>query len=311
MKIGKHMFLPLIAVLTALTGPVALRAADEPNFTRQEDIIYGRKDGMALTMDVFTPKSGASGAAAIFVVSGGWVSRHESIDGGHPVFILPLVKRGITVFAVVPGSQPRYTIQEITQDITRSVRFIRRNAAAYKIDPNRLGIYGGSAGGHLSLMQGLRRPAGTPNAPDPVEREGSDIRAIAAFYPPTDFFNYGQTGENALGQGILVNFKSAFAFRKLDPSTRTLVPVTPEEEKAIGVQISPITHADAGDPPTLLIHGDADKLVPFQQSQILIDKLKAAGVTTKLVTKPGAAHGWPMIIQEVEIIADWFVNHLK
>lgn len=304
-------FVSLVTLLAGMAVAVPLRAADGPTFTRQEDVIYGRKDGTALTLDVFTPKSGATGAAAIFVVSGGWFSRHESIDGAHPVFIQPLVKRGITVFAVVPGSQPRYTIQEITQDITRSVRFIRRNAATYKIDPSRIGIYGGSAGGHLSLMQGLRRPAGNPAAPDPVDREGSDVRAIAAFYPPTDFFNYGQPGENALGQGILVNFKSAFAFRKIDEKTRTFVPVTPEEEKAIGVQISPITHADAGDPPTLLIHGDADKLVPFQQSQILIDKLKAAGVTTKLVTKPGAAHGWPNIQQEVEIIADWFVEHLK
>ena len=123
--------------------------SEEPSFSRKEDVIYGRKYGTALTMDVFTPKKDANGAAIVFVVSGGFFSSHEAIN---PAFALPLLGRGYTVFAVVHGSQPRYTVPEIVQDLHRAVRFIRYQAHDYGIDPDRIGIAGSSAGGHLALM---------------------------------------------------------------------------------------------------------------------------------------------------------------
>src|SRR5437899_12784834 len=96
------------------------KAADEPAFTRKEDVIYGRKYGTALTMDVFTPKKDVNGAAVIFVVSGGWNSSHDSIK---PVFVTEYLHRGYTVFAVVHGSQPKFTIPEMLTDMHRAVRF--------------------------------------------------------------------------------------------------------------------------------------------------------------------------------------------
>jgi acetyl esterase/lipase len=312
---------PLIATLALTLGTLLLGCsasrAQEAGHTRRQDVIYGRKAGTALTMDVFTPQTGANGAGVIFVVSGGWFSSHAGVMGNFPRFIEPLVKRGYTVFALVPGSQPTYTIPEIVQDVSRGVRFIRHHAADYKIDPERLGIFGGSAGGHLSLMQGLAAPKPSPQfayqnpANDPVDAQPSTVKAVAAFYPPTDFFNYGKEGEDALGRGILVNFRSAFEYRKLDAARKVLVPLTQDEEKALGAMISPITHANAGDPPVLLIHGDADKLVPIQQSEILVTKLKAAGVPVKLIVKPGLAHGWPDMTADVAAIGDWFDTYLK
>ena len=74
---------------------------------------------------------------------------------------------------------------------------------------------------------------------------------------------------------------------------------------------SPVNHVSPDDPPTMIIHGDADKLVPIQQAEILLEKLKAAGVETKLVTKPGLAHGWPNFGKDISVIADWFDRHLK
>src|SRR5436190_2428294 len=139
-----------VMVLTCTFLPAA-SAADELPYTRKEDVIYGRKFGTALTLDVFAPKKDANGAAVIWVVSGGWFSSHESI---RPAAVSEFLKRGYTVFAVVHGSQPKYAIPEILQDMHRAVRFIRTHAKDYKIDPERIGIYGGSAGGHLSLMQG-------------------------------------------------------------------------------------------------------------------------------------------------------------
>jgi len=306
----------LTAVL-AWSGCAGSRAADDGVATRQQDIIYARKAGAALTMDVFTPKANANGAGVIFVVSGGWVSSHNGIEPNYPRFMEPLVKRGYTVFAVVPGSQPTFTIPEIIHDVARSVRFIRHNAATYKVDPQRLGIFGGSAGGHLSLIQALAAPK--PNAAfayqnaanDPVDAEPSDVKAVAAFFPPTDFFNYGKEGENALGRGILANFRTAFDYRKMDAEKKVLVPLSEEEATTIGRLICPITYASAGDPPTLLIHGDADKLVPIQQSEILVKKLKEVNVPVKLIVKPGQGHGWSDVAPDVAAIGDWFDLYLK
>jgi acetyl esterase/lipase len=278
-------------------------------------VIYGRKAGMALTMDVFTPKSGANGAGVIYVVSGGWVSNHNGIKGLTPRMFEPLLNRGYTLFAVVPGSQPTFTIPEIIHDVSRSVRFIRHDAAKNNVDADRLGIMGASAGGHLSLVQGLAAPKPSPvfayqHAPnDPVEAQSATVKAVAAFFPPTDFLN-GKDGENAMGRGILANFRTAFDYRKLDREKKVLVQMTPEEEKFLAPLISPITYADAGDPPTLLIHGDADQLVPIQQSEILEKKLKAAGVQVKLIVKPGLAHGWADMAPDLKAIGEWFDTHL-
>ena len=300
-----------LALLVAAAAPGVAPAQDGPLYTRRQDVIYGRKHGVALTMDLFTPKKEPNGAAAIFVVSGGWFSSHDFIGFAGPAFIDELSRRGYTVFAVVHGSQPKFTIPEILQDMHRAVRFIRHNAKEYNIDPDRIGIYGGSAGGHLSLMQGLAGDAGDKNAKDPIDQASSRVRAVACFYPPTDFFNYGKEGEVALGRGVLKDFKAPFDFHELDKKTNSFLPVTDEQKVLeIGRTISPVSHVSPDDPPTLIIHGDADKLVPIQQAEILVKKLKDAGVEAKLVTKPGAAHGWPDQAKDLTTIADWFDQHL-
>lgn len=304
------VLMPFVAV--PAPAPAAVAQAEDKPYTRQEDVVYGRKFGVALTMDVFTPKENANGAAAVFVVSGGWVSGHGFIDHAGPAFLDDLLKRGYTVFAVVHGSQPKFTIPEIVQDMNRSVRFIRSKAADYKIDPERIGIYGGSAGGHLSLMQGLAGDKGDPNAKDPVDQQSSRVAAVACFYPPTDFLNYGKPGEVALGRGTLKNFRAPFDFTELDKATNSFVLIEDEERRQeIGRKISPVNHVSADDPPTLIIHGDADLLVPIQQARVLIEKLKGEGVTAELVTKPGAAHGWADQHKDLVLIADWFDKHLK
>jgi acetyl esterase/lipase len=289
--------------------PDAARADDTRPFDHKVDVVYGRKHGTALTMDVFTPKANANGAAIVWVISGGWFSSHDSIGLGP---IDELLKRGYTVFAVVHGSQPRFTIPEIVKDMNRAVRFIRFHAKDYHIDPDRIGITGGSAGGHLSLMQGTAGDTGDKSSNDPVDQTSSRVQAVACFFPPTDFLNYGKPGENALGRGVLSGFKAPFDFQEFDTDKRVFRPITDEAKiLEIGRQISPITHASADDPPTLIIHGDADLLVPIQQAEVILDKLKSAGVETKLVVRKGASHGWPNLLKDMSIIADWFDAHLK
>lgn len=286
-----------------------VRAQDQGAFDRKVDVVYGRKFGMALTMDVFTPSANANGAGIVWVVSGGWFSNHDAIGPG---FIRELLNRGYTVFAVVHGSQPRFTIPEVVKDMNRAVRFIRYHAKDYHIDPDRLGITGASAGGHLSLMQGLAGDTGDKSAKDPVDQTSSRVQAVGCFFPPTDFLNYGKPGELAIGCGVLKGFKPPFDFHEQDPNTKMFIRIT-DMDKILEItrQISPVYHASSDDPPTLIIHGDADLLVPIQQAELVLDKLKTAGVETKLVVKKGAAHGWPDLIKDTATIADWFDGHLK
>lgn len=298
-------------VLLASSGPLARTAgADEHTFARIEDVIYGRKFGTALTLDVLKPKQGANGAAVVMVISGGFRSSHESINPGTA---RPMLDRGYTVFAVVHGSQPRYTVPEIVQDMHRAVRFIRHHAADYAIDPERIGITGASAGGHLSLMIGTAGEKGNPSAPDPVDRESSRVKAVACFFPPTDLLNFGKTGHQMLrAMDHNAPYRPAFDYRERDPASNLWVTITdPERLRKIAREISPIDHVTPDDPPTMIIHGDADSLVPIQQSETMVEKLKGAGVEAKLVVKKGAGHGWLTIGLDVVQFVDWFDQHLK
>jgi acetyl esterase/lipase len=298
----------VICLVLAGSVPGVTCWAGSPSYTRQEDVVYGRKDGMALTMDVFKPTGKANGAAVIWVVSGGYFSSHEAINPG---FVSVFLNRGYTVFAVVHGSQPRYTIPDAVADLNRSVRYIRYHAKDFGIDPNRIGITGGSAGGHLSLMQGTAGDPGNPKAKDPVERTSSRVEAVACFFPPTDFLNYGKPGNVALGTGILKDFPAPFEFREFNPKKKCFVPITDEKRMLqIGRQISPVNHVSPDDPPTLIFHGDADKLVPIQQAELIMKKFKEAGVPAELKIKKGAGHGWLTLPLDMPTIADWFDKYL-
>ncbi len=300
----------ILGLMAGLSFGIAFARADEPAYDRKEDVIYGRKFGTALTMDVFTPRKDAKGIGVVLVVSGGFISSHDAIQ---PAFIRPLTDRGYTVFAVVHGSQPRFTVPEIVQDMNRAVRFIRHHSRDYGIDPARIGICGASAGGHLSLMLGTAGDDGKPDAKDPVDRESSRVQAVACFFPPTDFLNYGASGNkkiHAIDHGP--PYRPAFDYRELDPKTRLSVPITDSARlQEIARQVSPVYHVTPDDPPTFIIHGDKDPLVPLQQSEVIVEKLKKAGVETELVVKPGAGHGWLTIGQDIPKLIDWFDRQLS
>ena len=122
-------------------------------------------------MDVFKPAK-PNGIGVLWMVSGGWVSNHDNINAGLAV---PFTSRGETVFEIVHGTQPRFPVGDIVKDIRRAVRFVRFHAADYGVDPNKLGISGGSSGGHLSLITASMGDDGEPNAKDPVDRVSSRL----------------------------------------------------------------------------------------------------------------------------------------
>ena len=296
-----------LSLLFVTSLPLCACAADEP-YVRTEDVIYRRKHGTALTMDVFAPIENPNGAAILLVISGAWRSSHENI---RPQFAAEYVKRGYTVFAVVHGSSPRFSLPEIVEDMHRAVRFVRSRAEHYLFDPDRIGVTGASAGGHLSLMLGTAGTAGDPEAKDPVDRLSSRVQAVACFFPPTDFLNYGEPGKTLLGTDAAKGVRAPFDFMVYDESTREFVLIIDQEKRIeIGRQVSPAYHVSQDDPPTLIMHGDADPIVPLQQSQLIIEKFKEANVPCELVIKPGGAHGWLDIARDVPAFADWFDKHL-
>jgi len=288
-----------------LTGLLALpcSAQEKPQLVkRHEEVIYGHKAGMALTLDLLEPQR-PNGAAIVFVMSGGWVSNRDPLADAQArgALFVRLLERHYTLLLVYHGTQPKFAIPEIMQDIHRSVRFIRHNADRFGVDPERIGIAGGSAGGHLSLMIGTTGAKGDPKAKDPVDRESSAVNCVACLCPPTDFLNYGKPGEDAVGVGILKDFRPAFGLKT----------GTPQERQELGKKISPILFVSEATPPTLIIHGDADTLVPFQQAQSFVAKCEELKVPVKLVTKEKAGHAWAgMFDKDFVTFAEWFDEHL-
>ncbi len=291
-------------------------AADSatPEYGRQRDVIYGRKDGMSLTMDVFTPKGDARGVGVIFAVSSAFLSAPQDMDPPNTLpFILALVERGYTVFAVVHSSQPKYTLNDIEPDFHRAVRFIRTRAADFNVSPDRIGITGASSGGTLSLMQGVSGADGNAQSRDPVERASSRVQAVACFCPATDFLNFGETGRDVLDDKSPLHrmLKAAFDFHEYDSAKVDFERITDAEKiRSLKAQVSPITHITADDAPTLILHGSADDAVPAEQSHRFIAKLKAAGVACELIIRDGAGHNWPTRVKDVALTADWFDRYL-
>lgn len=287
--------LALAAVLIAATSPAFAQAGGGlgAGVTITPDVVYGHKDGMALTFDVFKPAR-PNGAATLHIVSGGWVSRYNNPNALPPAetqMYKSLLDRGFTVFAVRHGGSPKYNIAEIVPDVRRAVRFLRMNAASHGINADRIGVFGMSAGGHLSLMLGTASDAGDAANQDQVLRVGNRVAAVVAFYPPVDLH------------------PSAKAVETERPSKR--FPAMNLEEAQFA-EFSPIRHVSPDDPPTLLIHGDADKLVPLTQSDLIQAEFQRNKVAHDKVVIPGAGHGFKDkdYDRAVEATVNWFVKHL-
>ena len=177
-----------VAMLAVLCMGTAVQAQNSDAII--PDVVYGHHDGMALTFDVFSPAGESNGVGILNMVSGGWVSRWRPPQQARAQYAA-LLDEGFTVFSIRHGSSPRFNVLEAYADVTLAVRFVRLNARDLGIDPERLGVYGGSAGGHLSLMQGTAGSQGDAAATDPVDRQSSRVQAVVAYFPPTDFLNYG------------------------------------------------------------------------------------------------------------------------
>jgi acetyl esterase/lipase len=243
------------------------------------DVVFGMYSGLALSMDVYYPEK-SNGYGVIFIHGSGWsadvdLDAKPLKDGEQTqIYGQPLVKAGYTVFAINHRAAPRFRYPAQVEDAQRAVRFVRHNARKFGINPDRIGAVGGSSGGHLVSMLGVLDGKGSPEDKSPVNRESAKVQCVVARAAPSDLVMMGRERERVIALfGIpLPQETQASEYRQF-------------------VEGSPVMHISPDDPPFLLLHGDADKAVPYHQSEVMETALLKAGVKVKLVRVPGGGHG--------------------
>lgn len=280
----------LILTLSLVLAP-SVAHADEANVSITPDVVYGHKDGLAMTFDVFMPKEHAKGVGILFMFSGGWYSSWIPPEKDQSRFAA-LTDAGYTVFSVRHGSSPKYGIPDAVSDVRRAVRYIRLHASEYGIDPNRLGVFGMSAGGHLSLMLGTTADDGKADDEDPILRVSDRVQAVVAYVAPTDLTIMVHDAPNHL------------------PAYDRFPALSLDLEAA--KSHSPLKQVSADDAPTLLLAGTKDDLVPVEHSRNIRDALQQEKVAVKLVEYPEAGHGFSpedLKASMAEMVA-WFNEQL-
>ncbi len=267
-------------------------AAELKTATYVRDVIYGHRDGMALTYDVFKPKK-ANGALVVNMVSAGWRSSWGPPEERQARYQW-LIDKGFTVVALYHSSAPRFQVPDAVNDVRLGLRHVKLHAKEYGADPARIGVWGASAGGHLSLVAGMMADDGDPAAVNPLERSSNRVKAVVAYFPPTDL-------DALLGdrpkQGVI------------------------DFDNALRAKISPIHFVDAKDSPALIISGGSDKGVPISQSETMHAALDKAGVENQLKIFPEADHDFyvkgdpvrtdAIATEAMNMMVAWFEQHLK
>ena len=294
----RHGYLT-VATTIAIAVAMSLAAAGaaawiyfHPPHTWTRGIVYGERHGTPLTLDVVRPAH-PNGLGVILVVSGGWRS---GVDSFQPWLGAQLLRRRYTIFPIYHLSQPEASVSEIFADVSRGVRFVRSHAKEYGIDPDRLGVTGGSAGGHLALMLATRGGPGPANTADAVDPASSCVQSVAIFFPVTDLTNLRGSTEDPGDGGPPKNFRKAFRQE----------PVDMPRWKEMAADLSPIRHVHDALPPTLIYHGNADTLVPFDQSSRYADCVREAGCEISVRQVDRGGHGWLTMPLDIMAFADWF-----
>jgi len=316
----------LIAVRASVDGSrviaIALGGFKPPSFKLTRDIIYGRKFGVALTLDVIQPKKGGNRAVVLELIGDTFVSHPPPIGTVLHAREQGLLNRGYTIIYVTHSGVPRHPIPEIVGDVRRAVRYIRFHAARLDLDPDRIAVLGGSAAGYLALMAGTSDDDALPFPPaydpvrlfdlpsDPVESVSGKATTIVAYFPVTDWVNFGETGKTVFDFRPFP-FVGILDLYDYDDKIKGYTRISDRAEQLRRLKaLSPVNRVGRGFPPTLLLHGAKDTHVPVQQSESMARALKAAGAEVELVVKPNEEHGWPDNAADQKTLVEWLDRRL-
>ena len=269
------MRLACLLLLAAIAQAAPLRI--------ESNVIYGMYSGLALLMEVYYPEQ-PNGYGIVFISGSGWHAPQEysaeplSKAAQGELYAPRLAAAGYTVFCISHRAAPRFRYPAAVEDAQRAVRYVRHNAARFKVRADSIGAVGGSSGGHLALMLGLMDGKGEAQDADPVNRVSAKVQCVVARAAPVDLAAISASG----GSGATTSFIGM-----------------PAPSKEIGGSIevrtyreaSPISYVSADDPPVLLIHGEADDTVPIGHSIKMEAALRQAGIAVKLLRIPGGKHG--------------------
>jgi acetyl esterase/lipase len=263
----------LLAVLLAgcgILGPP--RSVTHPEGVRIErDIVFAEVDGEPLMLDLYTPEDAAGPLpAVVWIFGGGW-----RIGDRRKIVIAPLATRGYVVASIDYRLSDEAKFPAQIHDCKAGVRFLRANAARFGIDPERIAVFGPSAGGHLAALVGTT--ADEPRLEGGIGTTGvsSRVRAVVAFFPPTDLDRLYEED---------VDSRMYYVIRKL-------LDGRPEEKPELAALASPVRYVSRDDPSFLFVHGRKDRFVPVSQSRILHEALREAGVDSELRVLEDEGHG--------------------
>ena len=274
MKPAPILRTPLVTFLSLLAAVAGLRAADlavPENVVFERDIEFANPDGQHLQVNIARPKNGEGKFPAVVCIHGGGfrAGKRESYDK----LCLTLAARGYVAITVTYRLAPAYPFPAAVLDCKSAVRWLRANAAKYHADPARIGVTGGSAGGHLAQFLGVTAGVKEFDAGENLD-QSSAVSCVVNFYGPSDLTkSYGASVDAA---EVLPLFFGG------DLSTKL-------REHIVG---SPLYWVTPNAAPTLVVHGTDDKYVAYEQAGWMVDKLKVSAVEAELLTLEGAGHGF-------------------
>jgi acetyl esterase/lipase len=310
----------LIFALCAFSYAVGAQTKSFPSYHTETGIVYCTVDGKEQKLNAFLPEDATNPVPAIVEIHGGWwhggeASRSANSVGGHQWFI----RHGLAMFSVQYRLGAQGGFPECIRDCRNAIRFIRQNAKRFNIDPDRILVTGGSAGGHLSLMVAMVPEDFDDGGPTPgLEGVSAQVSGSFSFIPPTDFVRFwGQGPDDAV-----TNADGTVTFRGPDdkipydshPRLRVLFHgVTPDtaEHKELYTRMCPIGHVRKDVPPLLICDGEKDPIVPGLHGKALYEKLHAIGADATYWMTPNGGHGFPGGAGFDKILDDFIVRAAK
>jgi acetyl esterase/lipase len=289
----------VVFATTFLVSVAAWQAGTEAlPFEIREGLTYGPNERNDL--DLFLPKDdGKSLRPAVIVIHGGaWRSGDKrQLRNLAELF----ARRGYVAAAINYRLAPKWSYPAQLDDCQRAVRWLRKNAKEFRVDPKRFGAAGASAGGHLALLLGTREVRDDSD-PD-LKGISSKVQCVLSICGPTDLTDkrYAQAARDSDLGKILIEF----------------IGKPYDEEPNLWKEASPIYHVSPDDAPTFIIHGDQDSIVPFEQSVRFAEALRKVGVEVQLVAIKGMDHGPTTPEQRDELMKavgqalEFFDKHLK